>query len=174
MGAISRLYVMTPPLAAASGSVTEFGDALAEALGDIDVAAVLLRLADAAEKDLLGAVEQVARALQRSATALLVDGRADIAGRGHADGAHLAGLACLRAAVPRLQPGLIAGAGGLFGRHDAMLAGEAGADYVMFGEPDDGGLRPALAAIIDRVSWWRNCSRFPASPMRRASMRSGR
>jgi thiamine-phosphate pyrophosphorylase len=40
-------------------------------------------------------------------------------------------------------------------RHDAMLAAEAGADYVMFGEPDRNGVRPAFAAVVDRVTWWR-------------------
>ena len=40
------------------------------------------------------------------------------------------------AAAPALKPKRIAGCGGLTTRHDAMLAGESGADYVMFGEPD--------------------------------------
>ena len=35
-----------------------------------------------------------------------------------------------------------------------MLAAEAGADYVMFGEPDGTGARPAFAAIEERVAWW--------------------
>ena len=41
------------------------------------------------------------------------------------------------AAVASLKPDRIAGCGGLATRHDAMLAAESGADYVMFGEPDD-------------------------------------
>jgi thiamine-phosphate pyrophosphorylase len=53
-----------------------------------------------------------------------------------------------------LQPERIAGCGGLATRHDAMLAAEAGADYVMFGEPDATGHRPAFEAVADRVSWW--------------------
>ena len=35
-----------------------------------------------------------------------------------------------------------------------MLAGESGADYVMFGEPDRRGSRPAFEAILERVGWW--------------------
>jgi len=46
------------------------------------------------------------------------------------------------------------GAGGLETRHDAMLAAEQGADYVMFGEPDENGQRPSFADIEERVSWW--------------------
>jgi thiamine-phosphate pyrophosphorylase len=39
-------------------------------------------------------------------------------------------------------------------RHDSMTAGELGADYVMFGEPDERGQRPALSAIAERLQWW--------------------
>jgi thiamine-phosphate pyrophosphorylase len=35
-----------------------------------------------------------------------------------------------------------------------MVAGERGADYVMFGEPDRAGRRPDFAAIEERVVWW--------------------
>jgi thiamine-phosphate pyrophosphorylase len=35
-----------------------------------------------------------------------------------------------------------------------MLAAEAGADYVMFGEPDATGHRPSFEAITERVAWW--------------------
>jgi thiamine-phosphate pyrophosphorylase len=37
-----------------------------------------------------------------------------------------------------------------------MLAGEADADYVMFGEPDPGsrGGRPSLETVTDRLAWW--------------------
>jgi thiamine-phosphate pyrophosphorylase len=35
-----------------------------------------------------------------------------------------------------------------------MTAGEAGADYVLFGEPDADGRRPSAEAIGDRLQWW--------------------
>src|SRR5262249_59343895 len=44
-------------------------------------------------------------------------------------------------------------------RHDAMLAGESGADYVMFGEPDDE--RPAFAVVVERVAWWAELFEVP-------------
>ena len=85
---------------------------------------------------------------------MLLDGNADLVGRAGADGAHLTGIHALEGAIGRLKPGRIAGAGGLTTRHDAMLAAEADADYVLFGEPDLNGERPSLSAIEDRVSWW--------------------
>ena len=35
-----------------------------------------------------------------------------------------------------------------------MTAGEAGADYVLFGEPDANGQRPSIEAIAERLQWW--------------------
>ena len=92
-----------------------------------------------------------------------LDGRPDIAIRAGADGAHLTGIAALTAALGALKPDRIAGAGGLRSRHDAMLAAEAGADYVMFGEPDrsagqggqgNQGNRPAFDTVLERLAWW--------------------
>jgi thiamine-phosphate pyrophosphorylase len=45
-------------------------------------------------------------------------------------------------------------------RHDAMLAAEQGADYVMFGEPADG-RRPSFEAILERVAWWAELFEVP-------------
>jgi thiamine-phosphate pyrophosphorylase len=35
-----------------------------------------------------------------------------------------------------------------------MTAGELGADYVLFGEPDARGQRPSVEAICERLQWW--------------------
>ncbi len=42
-----------------------------------------------------------------------------------------------------------------------MLAAEQGADYVMFGEPDADGVRPAFAAIEERIAWWAEVFEIP-------------
>ena len=97
---------------------------------------MLLRLADSDERTLVNRAKAIAAVVQPRDIALLLDGRPDIAIRAGADGAHLTGIAALTAALGALKPDRIAGAGGLRSRHDAMLAAEAGADYVMFGEPD--------------------------------------
>jgi thiamine-phosphate pyrophosphorylase len=92
---------------------------------------------------------------------LLIAGHAEIVARAGADGAHLTGIDAFTAARPALQPERIAGCGGLHSRHDAMLAGEAGADYVLFGEPDPAGWRPSLDAIEERVRWWSEIFELP-------------
>ena len=134
---------------------------MAEAMASADVAAVLLRLADADERSLINLVKEIAPVVQRRDAALILAGRDDIVARSGADGAHLGNVEALRDAVSRLKPKSIAGVGGLHTRHDAMAAAEAGADYVMFGEPDAAGRRPSFDAIIDRVEWWAEVFEIP-------------
>jgi len=152
-----RLYILTPEV---SGAVTLSGQ-LAEIFGVVDVAAVLLRLHDADERSLINAVKAAAPGVQGAGAALLVDGRPDIVARARADGTHLAGPAALQAAIRTLKPNYIAGAGSLRTRHDAMVAAEAGADYVMFGEPDAVGHHPSPDAVIERVAWWAEVFEIP-------------
>ena len=60
----------------------------------------------------------------------------------------------LEEALPSRKPDRIAGVGGLATRHGSMAAGELGADYVLFGEPDASGQRPSVEAIAERLQWW--------------------
>src|SRR5207244_1910558 len=85
----------------------------------------------------------------------------EVVARAGADGAHLAGVDGLTTALATLKPARIAGCGKLATRHDAMLAAEAGADYVAFGEPDNAGRRPAFESILDRVAWWAELFEVP-------------
>jgi thiamine-phosphate pyrophosphorylase len=153
---LARLYLLTPPVERPA-AVTDMADAVASA----DVAAVLLRLADADERSLINLVKEIAPKVQRRDVALILAGRDDIVARSGADGAHLGDLEALKDAVSRLKPKSIAGAGGLHTRHEAMEAAEAGADYVMFGEPDAAGRRPSFDAVIDRVEWWAEVFEIP-------------
>ena len=152
-----RLYLMTPPVADPS----TFLDQLALALDAGDVAAVLLRMAEADERTLINRVKALAQAVQDKNAALLLDGHADLVARGGADGAHLSGIADFTVALEALKPERIAGTGGLASRHDAMLAAEQGADYVMFGEPDPTGKCPVFAAVEERVGWWAEVFEIP-------------
>jgi len=147
---LQRLYLVTPPVADAA----EFATALEPALSSGDVAAVLLRLAEGGERTLIERVKIITAVVQPREIALVVDGHADVVARAGADGAHLSGIATFAAALALLKPDRIAGVGGLRSRHDAMLAGETGADYVMFGEPDRHGRRLDFDALQERLIWW--------------------
>src|SRR5262249_10150891 len=136
-----QLYLVTPSV----DDARMIAAALAAALDAVPVAAVLVRLADAAESDLVGRIKTIAPAVQNAGAALLIDGRTELVGRTGADGAHLAGFDALSAALPSLKPNRIAGCGGLASRDDAMRAGEAGARHGVFGGAGAGRRRPALA-----------------------------
>ena len=152
-----RLYLVTPEVADPEG----FSGALAAALGAGNVAAVLLRLAAADERTLINRAKVLAPLVQGKGAALLIAGHAGIAARAGADGAHLTGIDAFEAALGALKPERIAGCGGLATRHDAMLAAEAGADYVMFGEPDEHNRRPTFDAILERAAWWAEVFEIP-------------
>ncbi|MBI1981304.1 MAG: thiamine phosphate synthase [Methylocystis sp.] len=142
--AAPRLVLATPPLADAAG----FAPALNEALAAGDVASLLIHFVGVDER----ANEAIARALapaaQEKDVAVVVAAAPNVALRAGADGAHVSGCAdALAEAIKKLSPRYIVGAGDLETRDDAMRAGEAGADYVMFSDLD-------RDALIDRVAWW--------------------
>jgi thiamine-phosphate pyrophosphorylase len=155
--AAPRLYLVTPPVSD-PGAVA---DDLADALNATDIAAVLLRLGPGDDTALLERIKALRILIQSNGAALLLDGHAALAAPGETDGAHLTGIEAFLAAAPALKPARIAGCGGLATRHDAMVAAESGADYVMFGEPDADGRRPGFDAVIERVAWWAEVLTIP-------------
>ena len=147
---VPRLYLATSDVDDPSQLAASLPDLLAAA----DVAAVLVRLGETDQRTMISRIKALAPAIQAGGAALLLDGHVDLVARSGADGAHLAGLAAMEDALPSLKPDRIAGVGGLTTRHDSMAAGEAGADYVLFGEPDGNGQRPSVEAIAERLQWW--------------------
>lgn len=145
-----RLYLATPVI----DDPSQVAARLPALLASADVAAVLLRLSPSDPRTLISRVKALAAVIQAASAALLLDGHADLVARSGADGAHLTGIAALQEALPVLKPDRIAGSGGLSTRHESMIAGEAGADYVLFGEPDEAGDRPSTDAIAERLEWW--------------------
>jgi thiamine-phosphate pyrophosphorylase len=162
---VPRLYLATPEVDDPSSLVASLPGLLAAA----DVAAVLVRLRQIDQRTMISRIKALAPAIQDAGAALLLDGHVELVARAGADGAHLGGIAALEEALPSLKPDRIAGVGGLATRHDSMAAGELGADYVLFGEPDPSGQRPSLDAVAERLQWWDElfeppCAGFAASP----------
>jgi thiamine-phosphate pyrophosphorylase len=147
---VPRLYLATPEVDDPSQLVAGLPGLLAAA----DVAAVLLRLKPTDQRTMISRVKALAPAIQHGGAAVLLDGHVELVARAGADGAHVTGIAAMEDALPTLKPDRIAGVGGLTTRHDSMAAGERGADYVLFGEPDPKGQRPSVEAIAERLQWW--------------------
>jgi len=155
-----RLYLVTPPLAVAD--LAAFAPRFAAALAAGDVASALVRVAPEAQGDAKRIAERMIEAAAGFDAAILIEGEPRLAARVGADGAHVTGVGDrLSDALASLHPERIVGVGALRGRDDAMTAGEAGADYVMFGEPRRDGWAPPLAETAERVGWWAEIFQIP-------------
>jgi thiamine-phosphate pyrophosphorylase len=152
---LPRLYLITPPISDWAAYPPVF-EAAATAC---DVACVLLRIVAPDEGERQKIVRALAPSIQKHGIACLIaDDPQLVAGAG-ADGVHIEGThEELVAALKSLQPAYIVGAGGLTTRDAAMSAGEAGADYVMFGGPASA---EAQASIVERVAWWTEVFNVP-------------
>ena len=154
-----RLYLITPALT----EVGAFARKLEAALEAADVACLLLRTATADEGSAKAIVRALAPVVQGRGVALLVSGEARFdsrfVGRTEADGLHVTGTGpALDEALEALKPNRIVGVGGLHDRDIAMIAGESGADYLMFGGPDETG---DAASVAERVAWWAEIFNVP-------------
>jgi len=158
----TRLTLLTPLLGEAA-----FASQLDAACGAGDVAAVIARFAQADERSLVKRIKALAPVAQNHGAALLVSAPGEIAlamvaARGGADGVHIeAGTDAVADLRERLKGERILGVGGVRSKHDAMSIGEAGADYLLFGEPRNDGSVPPLDIIIERAAWWAEIFEMP-------------
>lgn len=148
---VTRLMLVTPELA----ETEAFQPALEAALAAGDVAAVVIRLGAADDRTRLARAKPIVTAVQGAGAAALLAGEGveDILGKAGADGVHVFGEAGVADAIERFSPEKIVGAAVPRSRDVAMSAGEAGADYVLFGLNGDGSPWPA-AETLERVEWW--------------------
>jgi thiamine-phosphate pyrophosphorylase len=145
-----RIVLVTPPVEDAA----LFAPQLTAACNAADVAAVVLRLAPASDDVQIERVRVLGAALAKDGPILLLDRHVNLVTRSIADGVQLAGGELVASARSALKQERTIGAGRLESRHDAMVAAEGGADYVMFGEPGADEKRPPLPALVERVEWW--------------------
>lgn len=106
-------------------------------------------------------------AAQANGSAALIESDARLARTLKADGVHVPvsdlGADAYAEAREIVGGGAIAGLDAGRSRHDAMTAGEAGADYIGFGIP--GFVKDRAAALdrrLDLVSWWAEIFELPA------------
>ncbi|MBT5435079.1 MAG: thiamine phosphate synthase [Alphaproteobacteria bacterium] len=143
----NRLYLVSPP----AFEPDVFVDSLAAALDAGEVACFLLALETADEDVWRCACEHLVPLVQSRDVAFLLNERSGLVCECGADGVHVERPA--KALRKNLPTGAILGAGCVLSRHDAMLAGEAGADYVAFGPWDD--------AAREQLAWWQAVMELP-------------
>ena len=147
-----RLYLVAPPgLASGEAKLAAFLPALQKALSGGDVAAFLLRDEGAGEQQLHEILDSIRPLTQMRDVALLVENRADVAGKAGCDGIQLPpNPVAIRSVKQALGEDAIVGADCGSSRHLAMVAGEAGADYVIFD-----------AGESETITWWAELMEVP-------------
>ncbi len=158
-----RFYLVTP-IALATGQLPllQFQEQLTRALAGPRVEALLLRTGglEAASDDggLARQIDALLPLAHAAGVPLVVEERADLVQKHGCDGIHVSGDKRKVAAVRRaLGDEAIVGAAVGTSRHDAMEAGEAGADYVGFGSFDPEPQPPPA----DLLTWWQEMMEPP-------------
>ena len=155
----ARLVLATPP----RGDLEAVAAALPAALASGLVATLRLDLPGAGEAELRRAADQLRVICHEADVAIVIRDHARLVPPLGLDGAQVempaANLKKLRA---ELGADAIIGAACGASRHDGMVAGEAGADYVLFSpvvpEPAAG---PAEAAELELFQWWAQMIEVP-------------
>lgn len=144
-----RIYLVTPRIAD-HAQAARLALQLTDAAATADIACVLLRCREDADKQLVrAAADRLRPAAGERDIALLLDGRADLVRASGADGVHLACVADYADARRHVGDGIVGV--GCASRHDAMSLADAGADYVAFGDFDD---QAPASATITLTEWW--------------------
>ncbi|MBV9018316.1 MAG: thiamine phosphate synthase [Alphaproteobacteria bacterium] len=128
--ATTRLYLITPPAL----DPDRFAKDLEEALAGGDVACLQLRLKDVGDNEIRRAARIVQPIAQDRGVAFIMNDRPDLAAELDCDGVHVGEEDAPYAEARRLLgPDRIVGVTCGDSRHRALVAAEAGADYVAFG-----------------------------------------
>ena len=155
-----RLILVTPAMLAPP--FERFGETLSAALDAGDVACVVLRSAEVDDAALRAAIAALRPPTQRRDVAFIVQDRVETAAATGCDGVHLSDAQAYRAARDAVGEDAIVGVACGDSRHDAMTAGERGADYVAFG----GLARPADPELL---AWWQQLMTVPCVALGAAS-----
>jgi thiamine-phosphate pyrophosphorylase len=136
-------------------------DALRHALEAGPVACVLLRAGPSGDETLRAAIDALRPLAQEREVAFLIENRARLAHETGCDGVHLSGdSARVEKARQAVGTEAIVGVACGASRHAAMVAAEAGADYVAFGNGPDADGR-SMPADPELVSWWQSLMTAP-------------
>jgi thiamine-phosphate pyrophosphorylase len=168
-----EIYLATP-LIDADAEPAALCTQLRVVLPLLPCAALRVRLAPADERGLTRLLKPFCATAHEAGIAAILDidaesevlaglDLAQITTRGGADGLHLRDLTQARAAVGRFAGERAVGLANPRTRHEAMEAGEAGVDYLSFGEPRRDGSLPAFEAACERAAWWAEIFETPCA-----------
>ena len=146
-----QIYLITP----SEFELSTFPDQLAACLGATEVACVRLSLATKDEDRIARAADALRMVTHDRDVALVMDTHMLLVERLGLDGVHLTDAArSIKKVRKDLGDDAIVGAFCNNSRHDAMTAGELGADYVSFGPVGQSPLGDGRQAELELFEWW--------------------
>jgi thiamine-phosphate pyrophosphorylase len=151
----TALYLIAPP----DGDADALVRWVRQLLDAARIEALLLPRGAREDDGYFRFIEAVRPWAQGADCAVLIEGTPELARATGVDGLHVDGAEeTVRHAVAALKPDLIVGAATTgASRHDAMLKGELGVDYIMFG-PLSGAIEPATREL---AQWWAEAMEIP-------------
>ncbi len=155
---LPQTYLITP----SDFDHTAFCDDIARVLDTHPVACVRMALATRDETRILKAGDALREVCHARDVAIVIDSHVLMVERLGLDGVHLPdGARNLRKARKELGDEAIVGAYCGASRHDGMIAGEAGAEYVSFGPLSGAALGDGTLAEHDLFAWWSEMIEVP-------------
>ncbi len=153
-----QITLITPP----APDLDTFPDRLARVMDAVEIACLRLALATT-DGDLLGrAADSLREVAHQRDVAVVIERHVLLAARHGLDGVHLPdGARGVRLARKELGPEAIVGAHCGTTRHEGITAGEAGADYVVFGPVGETGLGSGARAPRELFEWWSEMIEIP-------------
>lgn len=153
-----QIYLITPP----DFDLEAFPGQLARVLDGTEIACIRLAMAGS-DADRIGRAADALRQVSHDRdVALVIETHLQLAERHGLDGVHLTdGARNVRAARKALGADAIVGTFCGTSRHEAITAGEAGADYVAFGPVGDLPLGTGTRAERELFAWWSEMIEVP-------------
>ncbi len=154
----AQIYLITPP----EIELASFPDQLAQVLDTAPVACIRLGLSSHDESHISRVADACRAVAHARDVALVIADHSLLAVNLGLDGVHLSdGARRVRRVREELGKEAIIGAFCAASRHDGMIAGEAGADYVAFGPVGVNLLGDGAQAEIELFSWWSEMIEVP-------------
>ncbi len=156
----AQIYLLTPPhISDLDGFAVQL-DAVCAA---VEIASLQIRLKGVDTAQISEAFAVLAPIARRHGSIVILNDDPELAQELGADGVHVGQSdMSVKAARKLLGPDKVIGATAHNSRHLAMLAGEAGADYVAFGAFYPSATKKTeFTATPDLLSWWRDLFELP-------------
>ncbi|MFN6926098.1 MAG: thiamine phosphate synthase [Tabrizicola sp.] len=153
-----QITLITPP----AFDPETFSDRIGRVLDGVEIACLRLSLGTRDEDILMRAADAAREAAHARDVAVVIDNHLILAERLGLDGVHLTdGSRNVRKARKDLGADAIVGAFCRASKHDGMIAGESGADYVAFGPIGATALGDGSTAPFDLFEWWSEVIEVP-------------